>query len=107
MAAWPMLTPSICFGRLSWQFRRTSRASTGRPAGAPPPPAARAELRRRRFCRINFVGLLAGRDAHDLDRHADHVSGALLASGTARHLQPAPSLWVSRLGALAPCLLDA
>jgi hypothetical protein len=44
------------------------------------------EFGSRRFCRIGqFFEFLAGRDPHDLDGVADHVGGALLASGAARH----------------------
>jgi hypothetical protein len=34
---------------------------------------------------VHVLGFLAGRDPHDLDGSADHVSGALLASGSAWH----------------------
>ncbi|HWX28302.1 MAG TPA: hypothetical protein VNZ53_12820, partial [Steroidobacteraceae bacterium] len=34
---------------------------------------------------FQLFGFLAGRDAHDLDRIADRVGGALLASGSAWH----------------------
>ena len=41
--------------------------------------ASAAELRRRRFHRIDFLDFLAGRDPHDSDGVADHVGGAFLA----------------------------
>src|SRR5437588_1850025 len=34
---------------------------------------------------FEFLGFFAGRDPHDLDGVADHVGGALLTSGSARH----------------------
>jgi len=40
-----------------------------------------AEFRRRRFRRIHFLGFLAGRDAHDLDGCAGHVSGGFSPGG--------------------------
>jgi hypothetical protein len=51
-------------------------------------PTPAAKLCRRRFDRIGIVGFLAGRDPHDADGVADHVSGAFLSARASRHLVP-------------------
>jgi len=70
---------------------RTLRAISARRSGVicaarafPPllPSSAAALLARFGF---EFLGFFAGRDPHDLDGVADHVGGALLTSGSARH----------------------
>jgi hypothetical protein len=47
-----------------------------------------------RFRLWQVLVFLAGRDPHDLDGVADHVGGALLASGSTRHIKR-PTVWRS------------
>src|SRR5271169_6224970 len=48
--------------------------------------------RRPRIWVVSHFGFLAGRDPHNLDRVADHVGGAVLASRTFKHQPRSPLL---------------
>jgi hypothetical protein len=68
-------------------FARNLGSPFGRHLRGPCLPAPASQLRRGTLGAIGFefIGLLAGRDAHDLDGVAYHVGGALLASGASGH----------------------
>src|SRR5712671_4282448 len=62
-----------------------SVVSCTRLASRPRLAASRAQLGGGGLSAVQLFLFLPGRDPHDLDRHADHVGGALLAFRAARH----------------------
>src|SRR4051794_24009228 len=78
-----------------------SSIATGPLSPSPSDPSSAAALLTRSV--FQFLGFLAGRDSHHLDGIADHVGGALLASGASWH---AYSVRCSPLSMCGRCRVD-